>query len=355
MTCWRLLLGVFGSRILLSLVGGTLLIVMADVAETSRQLAEQDDPFSLLLRVYGNLTPSLALQALPVAVLLGVLLSVTDLARSRELLALRAAGAGSVRLASPALIIAASLAMGGVVIADHVAPPGVKRATSIQMEELGRMRSSWRPFQREHRWFAAEGGGLYHVAEVSEDGRVLRPLWRYDYAGGRLTSVVHMDEVEHDGDRWNAENVTGWHLDGDDESTLILDDRIPSIEDPAHFAGVGGHPEAMTRRELREAISLQRARGRTALPFEIEAQARWTMPLLGLALAVVALGLGLARPPATHVEAAAIAIGVAFGAWTLLAACRAMGLAGMLSPTIAAFLPVLFPAAAGLLLLQRWR
>ncbi len=350
MICWKMLLKVFGQRILLSLLAATLLLAMADMAEISQQLVEREDSLRLLLEIYTNLAPSLALQALPVAVLLGVFFSITDLARSRELLAFRAAGASSMLLAAPALVVSALLAGAALLLAEHVAPQGVERSTRLQMEELGRMRSAWSPFHRQERWFAAGGDGLYHAQLVREEGRQLTGLWRYDHFEGRLTGITHVDEVEHDGSRWVFGNITSWSLESDD-ALVMLHSEIPELEDPSHFAGVGAHPEALTRQELRQAASLRKARGQPTLPFELEAQTRWTMPLLGLALTLVALGMGLRWPPHTHVDAAARAIAVAFCVWTLLAVCRAMGLSGMLSPSIAAFLPVVGPAMLGLGLL----
>ncbi len=354
---WVSLTKLFGSRILLTLAGGTALLIMADLAEVSRQLAEQDNPLRTIVEVYGNLLPSLTLQALPVGVLLGVLLAITDLVRSRELLAWRAAGAGAAHLAAPALVISFVLSGVGLFVADQMAPLGVKRATDIQMRELGRMRSAWSPFHREHRWVVARDGGLYNVETITDGGRHLEGLTRYEYADGRLTAVTYVDEMEHDGKEWEPVSTTSWRFDPHDTGRIFVDTeplRIP--EKPSHFSGVDAHPEALTGSALQDAIALRKAQGQPALPFEMEARTRWTMPLMGLALAVLALGLGLVkRPPATHVEAAAVAIGIAFIAWTLLAICRALGLAGMISPTLAAFLPVVLPAAVGVLLLWERR
>ncbi len=355
MISWRMLTVTFATRMIFSLVGAVLLLAMADLAEMSRQLPGQENPLGLVLAVYGNLALSLALQALPIAVLLGILLSITDLARSGELLALRASGAGSLRLASPALLLALALAACGMLVADSLAPRGVKKATIIQMETLGRMRSAWSHFHVEHKWFAADGGGLYNVEEVDEEGRRLTGLWRYEHDGGRLTSVAHAGELAHDGLGWTGTSTIAWTFDPKDPTVLGVDDKLSVPEEPAHFAGVAAHPEALTRLELRKAMELRRAQGQPIVPFALEAQARWTMPLLGLGLALLALGLGLARPPGTHVEAAAKAIAVAFAAWTLLSICRAMGLSGMISPGLAAFLPVILPAAVGAGLLVRGR
>ena len=239
MTVFRMLLAVFASRIALALVGAVALLAMADMAETSRQLAEQDDPLRLLLIVYGNLLPSLTLQALPIAVLLGVLLALTDLARSRELLALRAAGASASRLALPALSIAALLAMVGLMIADHVAPVGVARATRVQMEELGRMRASWSPFHSRHSWFASGSGGLYNVGEVSSEGATLAEVWRYEHRGGRMTEISFTESVVHDGDDWSTSGLLRvWSLDPDDGKVVRLHRELAPIDSPARFAGV---------------------------------------------------------------------------------------------------------------------
>jgi lipopolysaccharide export system permease protein len=352
----RFLLGLFSARVLVALLGAVALLAIADLAETSRQLADQPDRLRLVLTVYGNLAPSLALQALPVALLLGVLLAVTDLARSGELVALRAAGAGPLRLILPALLLAGALCGAGILIADHVAPPGVARATQIQMESLGRMRSAWSPFHGERRWFAAEGGGLYHVAEVGDGGRILSEVTRYDHDDGRFTGLSKSARLVHDGDGWRAEDPRSWTFVPEDGEVLRLAPAFPqNIEAPAHFAGVAAHPEALPRRALAEATALRRAQGQPTLPFELEAQARWTFPLLGLGLTLLALGLALTvRLPATHVEAAAQAIGIAFVAWTVLALCRALGLAGMVAPAVAALLPVILPAGLGVALLV-WR
>lgn len=353
MTWWRLLLRTYGSRIVAALVGATALLLVGDFAELASALGKRSDTVSLALELYRHKLPTLALQALPLALLFGVLLALADLSRSRELLALRVAGAAPLRLAVPAVALAAAFAAGALWVGDTVAPRGMREVVRIETRKLHRWSWYWTVFHKRQSWYLGQGGGLYHVGRIEDDGRRLKDVTRYDQRGGRLTRMAKADEAVREDGTWAGRDVEVWRFDPDHPERVELGHGpLPIDEPPSHFAGVLGQPEELSLAQLREAITVRRAQGRPALPMEVELRARVATPLLGLALVVLALGLAFAvRTPENAVEASVLGMIVAFLGWMLLAVMRALGLAGVVAPWAAAWVPVIVPALLGGVLL----
>lgn len=356
MITFRMLLKGYGARIAAGLVAATAMLVIADLTDVAPALAGHAHGLAIGLRLYLAKAPGLALEALPLAVLFGVLITVAGLARSGELLALRGAGAGPLRLALPALVCSAALCGAAVWVSNGPAPRGAREAMRIEARTLGRTTYEWWLLHTQRHWFAGAGRSLYYVEQTANDGRRLTGVVRYDLAKGRFTRVASAEEARWTGGRWRGEGVRVWTLGAKPADVSLSTTTMPIDERPEHFAGALGMPDELTLAELDTAISMRREQGLPTLPLKVERESRETMPLLGLALAVLALGIALGpRTPASAVEAGALGIGVAFAGWTLLALCRALGLAGILGPATAAWLPLLVPGVLGVGLLSLGR
>jgi lipopolysaccharide export system permease protein len=294
----------------------------------------------------------MALQALPLALLFGVLFTVHALHRSGELLALRGAGAGPFRLALPAMAVAAVLSVVAFWAADGPVPRLERTVTHIQVRVLQRWTYTWTIFHLRPHWYAGQGHTLYHVGHIDDGGHRLEDVTRYDATGGRFTRLATADTLTFADGRWHAEGVRVWRFPADPRRVALTQGPMRVELAPAIFAGLPGEPRELTGAELDQAIRLRRHQGRPVAAMTVERQSRRALPLLGLALATLALGLALRlHVPRTVVETAGTGVAIAFAGWTLLALGRALGLSGLLAPWLAAWIPVALPAALGLALL----
>lgn len=352
MTVDRMLLRAFGARILAALVAALGLLVLADLTDLGPQLAAHTHPVLLGIDLYLHKAPGMALQALPLALLFGVLVTVSSLARSGELLALRGAGAGPLRIAGPAIVISAVLSGIAFWAASGPIPHLERKVTEIDVRNLGRWNYTWTIFHVRPRWYAGHHGTLYHVSRIEDGGRTLVDVTRYDASGDRFTRLATADRLTFEDGAWHGEGVRVWRFGKSPRKVSLTTGPMPISVTPEVFAGLPGEPRELTSDELDRAIALRRRQGRPVTAMTVERQSRRAMPLLGTALVLLALGLTLrVRTPRSVVEIAVVGVAVAFAGWTLVALGRALGLSGMLSPGLAAWIPVALPGAGGLALL----
>ncbi len=352
MITFRHLFGAFARRVSLSLLATIALLAVGDFAELASSILGRDDAAWLTGLIYLNKLPGLTLQALPIATLLALLLTLADLEQSRELLALEAAGAAPHRIAAPALLLALLLSLGGLVLARDIAPRATQTVVKIETRTLGRWTWTWTLFHKPRAFFRGPEGEIYEVRSVQEKGHRLEDVTRYDAQDGRLLRLSRARSLSHTETGWTAEGARIWTLDPEHPETIVAEEgAFPIGPSPDHFQGVPGQPSELTFGDLGRAIEYRRAQGRPLLPLLIERHDRSARPMLTFGLSMLALGLGLGpRTPKTQVEAAAWAVAIATLGWTLLASTRAMGLAGMLPPIAAAWLPVILPTLLGIFL-----
>lgn len=344
----------YTARVLITLLAVTVFLGLADLSELASSLVQKPDALSMAWRLYLYKLPTIFVQALPVAVLFGTLLALADLVRHGEVLALRAAGATPFRLALPPLALALVLSSFSLWVADQVAPQAMRSAILIETRQLSRWSWYWTMFHKRRNWYASEDGALYHVGEVEDEGRTLRDVIRFDFRSGRLDTLTVAGLLRHQQGQWEGTDVTAWDLHREQaESISIRPGPMRIHEGPEHFAGILGQPSELTLAQLRQAIEIRNRQGQMSLPLQIERRSRVAMPVLGVALLLLGLGFALGvRLPSGTIEAAGLGIAVSFFGWGVLAVCRALGMASILDPTLAAWLPVVVPLALGAAMLR---
>ncbi len=351
MTLFRYLLRAYAARILGALLGAWVLLLVADLTDLGSALARRPEGLRLVLELYAKKTPWLLLQALPLAALLGVTLTVAAWARSRELVALRAAGAGPLRLALPALVLLAALSGGAAIAAAGPVPHLMKAVVHIQTRKLQRFTYAWTLAHKPRHWLVAPDGALLHVERVLDSGRRLEGLARLDFDGGHLRRLATAPRLEWDGARWTGPEGSVWTFT-DLERVRFEHGALALALDPRYFGGIPGLPEELTTAELDAAVALYAQQGRDTVALRVERASRPAMAFLPLAAGLLALGLCLGvRSPASPLEAAMGAVLTALVVWTALALARAAGLAGMVAPGVSAWTADLLAGVAGLALL----
>jgi len=372
MTVFWHLFRIYARRGLLALLAAVMLLGVGDFAELASSILGRADALAVTLLLYQAKFPTLLLQAMPLAILFGVLLGLAELQSNHELLALRAAGASDLRLALPAITLALIFGLVGGSLGGRLAPEGMRKAVSLQTRTLGRWTWTWTLFHKPRSFFLGREGEIYQVEEVQDAGRSLNGVTRYEFHDGRLADLYQSEKIEFVDGAWVSELGQHWrfaangsatHKASRDQAEEILSDAsvgpplyelaaLPLALRPEHFGGVLGQPDELSDAELAAALLAQKVAGRKTIALELERSDRGARPLFTLAVTLLALGLALRiRTPRSSVGAASLGIGVAFLSWILLAVFRALGLAALLSPAMAAFLPPLILGGTGALLL----
>lgn len=349
----RHVLGSFLSLFLLSLFSGVAIFLAVDfVGNTKTWLAR---PSEDVRTYYLNFLPHILYLVFPVALLLGAVFSVGNLARHLELVAMRAAGLSIWRILSPILACGALASAGMYWFSDAVLPD-----------------ANYRRFQINEPKTPDDKGGdpqeKFNFAYTASDGTTLF----FDYYSGHRRIGQGVAVISHPRGKGIALRIDaksmawdslGWILrdgtrrtfgEGGLRAETFRERRFPEFSDrPADLLDDRVHHEEMSLREIDRRIAILRRSGESARVLETQRGFRLSsslvnffMVLIGAAMSVHTIKSGLARN-------FGIALLITFLYYVSLRIGLVMGENGTLSPTVGAWFGNLLFAPLGLVLLWR--
>lgn len=290
--------------------------------------------------------------SLPIAALVAAVFTVSRMTSNREVLAAKAGGVSFHRLFLPMLFVATAVTGIGFAVADYV-----PRTNKVAMDLLGN-----RPLLRLYRddfSFRTEGGMLLSARRLSVAERRLSELaLTRDMDDG---STLHVEAG-----RGTYTDLEGWLFrDGrvrrvfpdDSETTFrFLEMRVPVLtETPGDLMLVERAADEMTLEEIDRQVGIIQRSGGEANELRVEAAQRGAIPVATLVIIL------FAAPLATTSKrgGAAFGVGLALGSLILyimlLNVWGAMGAAGIVGPTMAAWTPNAIFFVLGLIFLIRVR
>lgn len=159
--------------------------------------------------------PGKVVQFMPLAVLLGCILSLGALASNSEIIAMQASGVSLARLISPVLVAALMLAVFSFLLADLVVPDTETYARDVRNQALDK--TSALPGQQGF-WIKDEFRVL-HIGQLLPNGNALDiDIFRLDQQG-RVLSVIRAASAIPRGQGWELRQV---------EETKFVDDKTQS-------------------------------------------------------------------------------------------------------------------------------
>ncbi len=111
-----------------TLIGATSLYLVIEFFDRIGRMMQYDPEFGAVAAHFLFKLPGIAAQIYPAATLLAVLISLGLMARSREILALRACGVSTWQLAYPLVAVAAACSLAALAWNEKVVPPADAQA-----------------------------------------------------------------------------------------------------------------------------------------------------------------------------------------------------------------------------------
>jgi len=299
-------------------------------------LNHQARPIHYILYFSGKI-PLIISQITPLAVLLGVFLSIGTLARTQELTAMRAGGISLTRITSPLLKLSLAIVLLLFGINEYIVPAGLRMSQHIyEVQVKGK-----EDILNTHRLWFREGDSVFHILAVVPQENLLRgiSIFRFDEQFRLLARTDAPAAVYRDGE-WVLQNAVIRSFDS--ASTETSTERLP--EKPIHLEkapedfGAPMENEEMGYRQLRKLVRKFQNEGYDATRYRVDMQARLAAPFSVLIMAV--LGIPFALQKGRHSGLAmgvALAVGIGTAYHLLQTMLMAFGYSGILSPLPAAW------------------
>lgn len=345
-----------------AIIGHTLLVMLVLLALSSLYLfiTEQDDigvgTYTLqhAFLYVGLKLPKYAFDLLPIGALIGALLALGNLARSMELIVMRAAGVSALRIGAWVALAGVLLMLLTAFIGDLVAPQleqyaqRMKTFEKFQNYSLAGNRSAW----------AKDGDTVFSVRQQASDNRYGGVyLFQFD-AHRRLRSMGQASSASiNEGNRWRLENfrvssIEENHVVASRQATAEIESGLSS-----EFLGLAVlDADALSSRGLLSYIRHLRANGLDPRVYETVFWARIarTAAVAIIVVLAVPFAFGPMRSTGTGVRTVVgIMIGVGF--FLLAKLLENGGVVFNLSPLMTAWLPTMVLTAITAIALARLR
>ena len=330
-----------------------------------RRVTEAGLPFILAIKILLLRMPGFIALAFPMSILLATLLAYSRLSSDSEIIALRSIGVNVYRLVVPAIIL--SLIVTGMTffINDVVTPSANKEATVTLRQALNKVKPTFK-----------DRNILYpEYKKVEENGNTYTVLQRLFYAeefnGEEMKDLTILD-LSRDGlnqiltaqtATWNlAENV--WDFSNGTIYLISPDGAYRNIirfehqqlalsRAPLDLAQRPPRKDEMNIAQAKEYLKVVRLEGdeKSLRKLLVEIQSKISLPFVCLVFGLIGSALGLRPQNTTKATGFGICVALIFSYYLLSFVSESMGIWGLVTPVMAAWLPNILGLLAGTWLL----
>ena len=340
--------------LMLSFAGLMSLFYISMFVDKAEKVFKGDATTGQVLALMAYSTPEFVYYVIPLAVLLGALVTFGMLSRTSELTVTKACGISLYRTALPilALSLVGSAALFG--LEQRILAQSKRKAESIDHAIRKLPARTFNPINR--KWIVGRDGSIYHYALYNPQEHVLTSLSIFTPRADawRLASHTYIGSAAYEGS-WKGTN--GWVRDftQDPPDYREFDQRQLALEEPEYFGSETPIAQFMTVPELQSHIADLKASGFNWTPLAVELQRKIAFPFVTVVMTLLAIPFGVTTGRRGALYGIGIGIAIALSYWVLLHVFLAIGGAGLLPPFLAGWSANIIVAGAAAFLFLNTR
>ena len=302
-------------------------------------------------------SPQFAYYLVPLAVLMGALVTIGALTKNTELVVMKACGISLYRSAAPLLILAiigSAILLG---LEEGVLAVSNRRADAINNTIRGRFPTAT---DLNRRWVTANNGNVYQYLYFEPGQNRLNGLSIYEFGKdpSKLVRRKYFSYATFKGDReakgqviW--EGTKGWERDFAPKYKFAEFTNKPiAMEGPGYFASERPDAQYMSYRQLSEHVASLRAGGFNVVPYVVALHRKLAFPFVTIIMALIAVPFAVTTGKRGAMYGIGAGIVLAILYWTAISVFGAIGAGGLMAPALAAWAPnIIFGCAAMYMLL----
>ena len=324
---------------LMCLGGFYVIFLLVDFIERSRHLFKNGANFGAIFLYFLYKSPMILFMMVPVAVLLGTLLTLAILSRHSEIVAIKAGGIGLVRAVAPILGLTAMISLGSFLMNEYVVPYANQQAEFIY--KTGIKKQKWKAqYKRRNVWYKNEDA-IYRFNIFVPDQQKIKgvAVYRFDDRFRLIERVEAQSAQFLEGD-WHFLNGVryGFEAGALVDTAPFADRKVDIPETPDELKVYQLQADQMSFRELRRYTARLKKEGYDPTKYKVDMHGKLSFPLVSLIMAILGIPFAI-RHGRTGGAAAGIGIAVAIGVvyWITMAWMLALGHSGALGPILSAW------------------
>lgn len=351
----RYILGLFWTSFAAGLLIFVTLFVATDVMTNILKFSSVSA--GTFLSYYGFYIPEVIHKMLPVASVVGLVMTISTLNKGSELIALFAAGLSLFRVSRWIFISLFFLGVIDFVSSDRLLPTFVKQKNFTFYNEIEKKPSKFQTIKTDKIWYRSKNA-IFNIKTLNAEGNVAQGLTIYFLDEvWNLKQLMTAQSVAMEGSKWILSN--GSISVFTDESSFPLKEKfsektIVMNEDATDLRSTGQTSDFLTHQELARYISKNKEAGLDTVKYEVDYYSKLSFALAGLVMCLLALPfcVGQARQGGMAKNVGLI-LGLVLLYWVMYSSMQTLGNHGTLSPMIAAWAPNVLMSLLGVFFLLR--
>ena len=300
---------------------------------------EAEVPRDVIVRYLLYLLPYIAVQMLPPAVLIAVIIMFSLMKKNNEIMALKACGIKVFDFMRPVFFLGFLLSIALFLFSESVVPFSSSRANALWRIYVEK-RSEAGIFGRDHIWYKSRNA-IYWIARFDPQKKVMyEPTFYFFDRAFRLLKRIDGRVAVWNGNAWEVRNgITltagkngGYALTRFKELYL----KIP--EKPETFAKEERQPEEMGYWLLKRFAEKIQEEGYDASRYFVELNIKLSFPFIVFVMVLLGAPIAILQKRGGTPVAIAMGVVACFLYLVVLGVSRSLGFAGILPPVLSAWL-----------------
>ncbi len=338
------------------------------VFELVREVAESGLPMEIAFKILFLKMPEFIVLAFPMSILLASLMAYSRLSSDSELIALRSIGVNIYRLILPTIIFSL-LIVAITFMLDNFVTPAAKYEAKLTLEKaLDQPKPSFKTTNillPKHEFVEIEDGTSKKV--------MTRLFYAEEFDGNRMKNITVLDRTQRAVSQIITASYAQWNIlentwdfyngtiyligaDGGYQNIVRFQHQQLALPQTAFdLAKQRRKPEHMNILQAREYLKIIElgSSDKTIRKVKIKIQSKMAFPFICLVFALIGSALGAKPQNSGKATSFGICIILIFSYYLLSFICQSLGIAGIFTPVLAAWLPIILGLGASIFLLVK--
>ncbi len=345
----------FISLVIGVLIGILVVYLCVEFLQRADKLIKYHATLSQIGKYFLYSVPGMVSLSLPMAALIAALLSLGNLSRYNEIIAMRASGVSLVKIVSPLLAGGLLISGLGFLNNEFVMPVYTSRASYIRKVEIEKSQQRVM-FQQSKLWLRGPENSIVNIELVSPNRTEMLGLNIYklnpDYS---VRERIKAGRLAWENGAWRLKNSRTFTQVDDVVLSRPSDNEVFNIvENPDDLGMIVKNSEEMNFSEMWNYVKRLKSSGYKAATYEVDLHTKLAYPLASLLMVMISIPFGVLKVRSGGTgKGIALAIAIAFFYWLLMSVGASFGRSGALPPAISAWFANIFFAIASIIVLFR--
>jgi len=337
------------------LIGILVVFLCVEFLQKADKLIKFKATFSQVTMYFLFSIPGMISMSLPMATLIAALLSLSNLSKHNEIIAMRASGVSLGKIISPMIIGGLLLSAIGFFNNEIMVPLYSSKANYIRNVVIEKKQQAVM-FQQQKLWLRGPDNSIANIEIVSPNKNEMLGLNIYklnaDYS---VRERIRAERLVWENGAWRLKHSRTYAAAGDAVRTRSSDNEIFNIvESPDDLGMIVKNSEEMNFSEMWDYVKRLKTSGYKAVAYEVDLHNKLAFPLSSLLMVLISIPFSIHKVRGGGASKGfALAVMIAFFYWTLSSIGASLGHSGALPPASAAWFANIFFTTISIVVLIR--